>query len=121
MHVTGGNNLYEPPGLTKREADQQQPPGIGLPERMIARLHAAMSLIGQSQQWSIEEDLLRLALAHSVLVSALAVVARVPLEALRSNEINHWMYMAEIYKYRKPGASAHLRFAPAAPPRILAA
>ena len=78
-----------------------------------------MSLIGQDQQRRVEESLFRLALADTVLIGALAAVARIPLEPLRSIETDHGMYMAEIYECCKKEGSARQRVARMALPRIL--
>jgi len=78
-----------------------------------------MSLIAQDQQRRVEENLLRFTLADTVLIRALAAVARIPLKSLRPIEVDHRMYMTEVYRWCKRSGSAGQRVARVTPPRIL--
>jgi len=119
MRVAGGNHANAPPGITEREADHQSPPGIRSSKCMVARLQDTMPLVYQDQQRRVEENLLRLALADTVLIRALAAIARVPLEPFRSIKADHEAYMTRIYKQRKQSGSARQRVARPTLPRIL--
>ena len=66
---------------------------------MQTHLSFAVSDILQDQQRLVEKDLLRFALADTVLGNALSAIAFVPFEAFDARKINHLVYIIEIYVF----------------------
>jgi hypothetical protein len=52
-------------------------------------LHEAVPVVLENEQWLVEERLLSLRLADAMLVSALALIPRVPIEADDALPIDH--------------------------------
>jgi len=79
----------------------QTPSIIRTAKGIKARFSLAMPRIWKQQQRLVEKDLLRFGLTDAVFVHALARVSRIPLEALEVGQINHELYMPQIYNPRQ--------------------
>jgi hypothetical protein len=83
--------------VSERESYVQTPAIICPAQSVNARFNLAVSYIGQQQQRLVEKDLLRFGLTDPVLVHALVRVSRIPLKALGLCQIDHELYMSQIY------------------------
>src|SRR5574337_1196793 len=89
VHVPGGNDPDHGPAFPQGEGEVQPAPGVGLAQGVNSGLVLAVLHVFHQQQGLIEEHLFGLGLGHAVLVSALAGVAGIPLEADDGSEFDH--------------------------------
>ena len=68
----------------------QPPARFGAAQCVKPALRGAVALIFEDKKRLIEESLLRLRLVHAMLVRALSLVARIPIEADDTRPIDHW-------------------------------
>ena len=79
----------------------QSPSVAGPPQGVEPWFRLAVPWVGQQQQRIVEKHLFRFRLAHIVLRRVLARVAQIPLKAFDLSEIDHSLYMTDIYVRRK--------------------
>src|SRR5262249_44087677 len=81
---------------------EQSPSVVRAAKRVETRFQRAVPNVGSNDQWFIGEHLLCLPLADAVLRLALPCVAGVPLKFLNRGQVDHIVYMPEIYNRPQP-------------------
>jgi hypothetical protein len=98
VHVASRDNPYQSSLVSERESHVQTPAIVRSAQSVNARFNLAVPYIWKQQQRLVEKDLLCFALTDPVIVYALVRVSRIPLKALGLRQIDHKLYMTQIYK-----------------------
>ena len=98
MHILCRNHTYQLARTTQSKGQVQGPSIFRMAQGMKPRLALAVRGIIQQWQRGIEKNLLRLCHAAPMLI-VLALVACIPLKANDGHKIDHFLYIAIMYKW----------------------